>query len=92
MIFFPTLSSGPIDRSRRFIKDIEKTISKTEYLDKLGKGIEYILQGLVYKIILSQLIFDKINIISEATYTTKNLTIYMYLYDFTCFSTLLGIV
>ena len=80
MIFFPTLSSGPIDRSRRFIKDIEKTISKTEYLDNLGKGIEYILQGLVYKIILSQLIFDKINIISEATYTTKNLTIYMYLY------------
>lgn len=85
MIFFPTLSSGPIDRSRRFIKDIEKTISKTEYLDNLGKGIEYILHGLVYKIILSQLIFDKINIISEATYTTKNLTIYMYLYGFYLF-------
>ena len=85
MIFFPTLSSGPIDRSRRFIKDIEKTISETEYLDNLGKGIEYILQGLVYKIILSQLIFDKINIISEATYTTKNLTIYMYLYGFYLF-------
>lgn len=85
MIFFPTLSSGPIDRSRRFIKDIEKKISKTEYLDNLGKGIEYILQGLVYKIILSQLIFDKINIISEATYTTKNLTIYMYLYGFYLF-------
>lgn len=85
LIFFPTLSSGPIDRSRRFIKDIEKTISKTEYLDNLGKGIEYILQGLVYKIILSQLIFDKINIISEATYTTKNLTIYMYLYGFYLF-------
>ena len=85
MIFFPTLSSGPIDRSRRFIKDIEKTISKTEYLDNLGKGIEYILQGLVYKVILSQLIFDKINIISEATYTTKNLTIYMYLYGFYLF-------
>ncbi len=85
MIFFPTLSSGPIDRSRRFIKDIEKTISKTEYLDNLGKGIEYILQGLVYKIILSQLIFDKINIISEATYTTENLTIYMYLYGFYLF-------
>lgn len=85
MIFFTTLSSGPIDRSRRFIKDIEKTISKTEYLDNLGKGIEYILQGLVYKIILSQLIFDKTNIISEATYTTKNLTIYMYLYGFYLF-------
>ena len=85
MIFFPTLSSGPIDRSRRFIKDIEKTISKNEYLDNLGKGIEYILQGLVYKVILSQLIFDKINIISEATYTFENLTIYMYLYGFYLF-------
>ena len=85
MIFFPTLSSGPIDRSRRFFKDLESTITKSEYLDKLGKGIEYILQGLVYKMILSQLIFDKMNVVAERHYTVPNLLIYMYLYGFYLF-------
>lgn len=85
MIFFPTLASGPIDRSRRFFKDLETTISKNEYLDKLGKGIEYILQGLVYKMILSQLIFDKMNIVAERHYTIPNLLMYMYLYGFYLF-------
>lgn len=85
MIFFPTLSSGPIDRSRRFFKDLEKTISKNEYLDNLGKGIEYILQGLVYKLILSQLIFDKYSAILESSYTIFNILMYMYLYGFYLF-------
>ena len=85
MIFFPTLSSGPIDRSRRFFKDLEKTISKNEYLDNLGKGIEYILQGLVYKMILSQLIFDKSSAILDASYTIPNMLMYMYLYGFYLF-------
>ena len=85
MIFFPTLASGPIDRSRRFFKDLETTVSRSEYLDKLGKGIEYILQGLVYKMILSQLLYDKINVISEMRYTIPNLLTYMYLYGFYLF-------
>lgn len=85
MIFFPTLSSGPIDRSRRFFKDLEKTISKNEYLDNLGKGIEYILQGLVYKLILSQLIFDKYSSILESSHTIFNMLMYMYLYGFYLF-------
>lgn len=85
MIFFPTLASGPIDRSRRFLKDFETKFTKDEYLDNLGKGIEYILQGLVYKLILSQVIFDKMEIIANKSYTIPNLLIYMYLYGFYLF-------
>ncbi|MFR3560111.1 MAG: D-alanyl-lipoteichoic acid biosynthesis protein DltB, partial [Paraclostridium sordellii] len=31
VLFFPTLSSGPIDRSRRFEKDLETKIPRDEY-------------------------------------------------------------
>lgn len=38
ILFFPCLSSGPIDRSRRFGEDYNKIYSREEYLDLLGKG------------------------------------------------------
>lgn len=85
MLFFPTLSSGPIDRSSRFLNDFKKNISKNEYIENLGKGIEYILQGLVYKIVISQLLFDKTIDISDKGYTAINLLLYMYIYGFYLF-------
>jgi len=57
IIFFPTLSSGPIDRYRRFDSDLNKVISRKEYINcYLIKGIEYIFQGILYKFIISTLI------------------------------------
>lgn len=53
LIFFPSLSSGPIDRSRRFFEDDSKIISKNEYLELLGKGLYKIVLGLFYKVVLS---------------------------------------
>lgn len=53
LLFFPTLSSGPIDRSRRFHEDWVKTWSRQEYLDLCGTGIWKLLLGLVYKIVLA---------------------------------------
>lgn len=84
MIFFPTLSSGPIDRSERFLKDLNEKISKEDYLEKLGIAIEYIITGLFYKMVLSQIIFDKMEIFSK-NYTLLNLIVYMYLYGFYLF-------
>lgn len=84
MIFFPTISSGPIDRSDRFLKDLKSKISKNEYLEKLGQGLEYILTGLFYKIVLSQLIFDKMDIVSKDR-AVVHLILYMYLYGFYLF-------
>ena len=56
-LFFPTLSSGPIDRSRRFEDDLEKSISRKEYInDYLNLGIKRIIRGIVYKFIIADLI------------------------------------
>ena len=57
VLFFPTLSSGPIDRSRRFEKDLEKKISKEEYIDDyLIPGIKKIFMGVGYKFVIAFLI------------------------------------
>lgn len=84
MLFFPTISSGPIDRSRRFLKDIYDVKTKNDYLENLGQGFEYILQGVFYKLILSQVIFDKMALVS-GRYKPVHLIIYMYLYGFYLF-------
>lgn len=56
-IFFTNLSSGPVDRSRRFESDLERKISRSEYInDYLGFGIKKILQGIVYKFVIENLI------------------------------------
>ena len=34
-LFFPSLISGPIDRSRRFDDDVNKLKSKSEYIELL---------------------------------------------------------
>ena len=57
VLFFPTLSSGPIDRSRRFEEEINKVIPREEYLnDYLIPGIKKIFQGLLYKFAIATLI------------------------------------
>ncbi len=52
LLFFPTISSGPIDRYRRFEKDWGKTLTKEEYLTFLNKGTWNIFLGFLYKFIL----------------------------------------
>ncbi|MBY0753893.1 D-alanyl-lipoteichoic acid biosynthesis protein DltB [Clostridium sardiniense] len=57
ILFFPTLSSGPIDRSRRFEKDLEKKIPKDEYInDYLMPGIKKIIMGVGYKFVIAFII------------------------------------
>lgn len=57
VLFFPTLSSGPIDRSRRFEKDLDTEISRSEYIhDYLMPGLFKIFQGVLYKFVIALLI------------------------------------
>lgn len=84
MLFFPTISSGPIDRSRRFCKDMYEVRPRDEYLNMVGEGLEYVLQGLFYKIVLSQLMFDWMTPLAER-YRPEHLMLYMYLYGFYLF-------
>lgn len=55
LLFFPTISSGPIDRYRRFKKDYDNAPSQDEYADMVVTGIKYLFLGLFYKFILGWL-------------------------------------
>ncbi|WP_239256921.1 D-alanyl-lipoteichoic acid biosynthesis protein DltB [Listeria ilorinensis] len=56
LLFFPTLSSGPIDRFRRFKKDMDKTLDKEAYLKLLNRGIFLVFLGFLYKFIIAYLV------------------------------------
>ncbi len=53
LLFFPTISSGPIDRYRRFETDYKKVPERAEYLDLIQTGVRYVFQGFVYKFIVA---------------------------------------
>ncbi|HEM2532586.1 TPA: D-alanyl-lipoteichoic acid biosynthesis protein DltB, partial [Listeria monocytogenes] len=56
LLFFPTISSGPIDRFRRFKKDVDNPPSKEAYLALLNRGIFLIFLGFLYKFIIAYLV------------------------------------
>ena len=84
LLFFPTISSGPIDRSKRFMEDIYHIIPREEYVELLGTGLFRLLLGLVYKVVLSGLLYLAMNHIPHKglLFTTVS---YMYLYTFYLF-------
>lgn len=84
LFFFPTLSSGPIDRSRRFVEDLNKTYFKKEYLELLGNGIQKICLGVLYKFVLSA-IFNTMLLKVTGSYSPKYVIAYAYLYGFYMF-------
>ena len=78
LLFFPALSSGPIDRSRRFMDDWHKQRSRAEYLELAGTGVFRLVLGLFYKLVLSGMVFQQMNgpMGKDVTYLVG----YMYLY------------
>lgn len=52
LLFFPTISSGPIDRYRRFVKDLDQPPEKEKYVELLGQGVHQIFIGFLYKFII----------------------------------------
>jgi membrane protein involved in D-alanine export len=58
LLFFPPFTSGPIDRSRRFLSDADTPLPSDRYLDLLAKGLLLILVGVLYKVVISAIIFD----------------------------------
>ncbi|WP_157455551.1 D-alanyl-lipoteichoic acid biosynthesis protein DltB [Carnobacterium maltaromaticum] len=56
LLFFPTISAGPIDRYRRFEKDFKQPPVKEEYIDLISKGIWMIMLGSLYKFIIAHYI------------------------------------
>jgi len=86
ILFFPTLSSGPVDRSIRFMDESNKVIKTRQYIEYLGDGIFKILQGAGYKFLIGYYIQSHfINIISLRQHTLINAIKYMYSYSFYLF-------
>lgn len=82
LIFFPTLSSGPIDRFRRFEEDLNKQIEKREYLDEyLYVGLRKIIIGLGYKFVIAYIINTMWMSKIPADITFFNGLNYMYAYS-----------
>ena len=57
LLFFPSVASGPIDRSRRFTKDINQIPDKAEYVVLFENGVFKLFKGLFYNMVVSRLIY-----------------------------------
>ena len=79
LLFFPTVSAGPIDRSRRFLKEIKEVMPRKDYLELAGDGVYRIVLGLLYKVVLSTYVYQILLALTNTgtiVYSIK----YMYLY------------
>lgn len=79
LLFFPTVSAGPIDRSGRFLTEINEVMPRKGYLELAGDGVYRIVLGLLYKVVLSTYVYQMLlalNNTSTVVYSIK----YMYLY------------
>jgi membrane protein involved in D-alanine export len=81
LLFVPAISAGPIDRSRRFLKDKNTKRPKEEYEKLLRKGIFRIFLGIAYKFILSLIIYHFWLSTIPKTATLLSSINYMYAYS-----------
>ncbi len=56
VFFWPTVSSGPIDRYRRFVQDFDRTRTRADFLDDFDIAVERIFRGLLYKFLIAALL------------------------------------
>lgn len=59
LLFFPTISSGPLDRYRRFEADWHAPRPAAKFLDDLDHAVSCLFTGLLYKFVLSAVIYDR---------------------------------
>lgn len=81
LCFFPSVSSGPIDRYKRFSLEIKSDIGGSIYIDKyLMPGIKKIFFGIIYKFSIAEFIYIFfLNKISSEVSVVTSLE-YMYVY------------
>lgn len=86
LLYFPTITSGPIDRYKRFHKDMEQTLTGQQYQEFLYQGINKIFLGFLYKFIIGYLINKYViqsAFVAEGTFLSH--LAYMYGYSFYLF-------
>ncbi|MFJ6458992.1 D-alanyl-lipoteichoic acid biosynthesis protein DltB [Staphylococcus capitis] len=80
--FFPTISSGPIDRYKRFVKDDKKVPTSGEYRELVLKAIQMIMLGFLYKYIIAYFIqVYAVNPLQLNLHGFTHMWLYMYAYS-----------
>lgn len=79
ILCFTTFSSGPIDRSRRYLADSHDKLNRVQYLELLGTGLQKILIGVLYKVVLSATVFQYVQTY-VGKYTIVSILKYSYCY------------
>lgn len=82
--FFPTISSGPIDRYKRFEKDEEHVPSGAEYRTLLYQGLNKIFIGFLYKYIIGYLVY-KYWLGSPLLTSNSVQSIWLYMYGYSMY-------
>jgi membrane protein involved in D-alanine export len=85
LFFFPTVSSGPIDRYRRFGQDWNRIRGRQEFLEDLDAFIQRLFQGFLYKYIVAALLKTYWLDIAGKHLGFWHATNYMYAYTFYLF-------
>ena len=81
ILFFPTISSGPIDRYRRFATDWQRCRSRAEFVQDLDGCVQHIFRGFLYKFILAYLIRQYWLLPAESGARLPDMVSYMYAYS-----------
>ena len=84
LFFFPTVSSGPIDRFRRFSQDWQRQRNRDEFLNDLDTAVQRLFRGFLYKFIIAALI-EKHFLAPFSTGGAAHIVGYMYAYTFYLF-------
>ena len=59
VLFAPAVSSGPLDRYRRFQSDIQRTRTRAEYLELARDGIWRLMTGSLYYFVFGSLLWNR---------------------------------
>jgi membrane protein involved in D-alanine export len=86
LLFFPTISAGPIDRYLRFTNNLKSLPrSRGDYLLDIEAGIARVFQGFLYKFIIAYLINQYALVPASAMTGVLGIAAYAYAYIFYLF-------
>lgn len=85
LLLFSTISSGPVDRYRRFSNDWDATRTREQFLDDLDGAVERIFRGFLYKFLLATLIYRNWLAPLRHSHSVLGTVSYMYGYSFYLF-------
>jgi hypothetical protein len=80
LLFFPTVSSGPIDRFRRFAGDLAQPRTRQILLADVDSGVQHIMRGFAYKFLVAALIKSHWLEPAESAHGMWSTISYMYAY------------